>query len=77
MTDKTITTNELYDQLFDLIDCVESGDEILVTRDNEPIMLLVPYDKATKERKAGTAKGKIDIKPDFDNPLPNEFHVGL
>jgi antitoxin (DNA-binding transcriptional repressor) of toxin-antitoxin stability system len=77
MMKKTVTTDELYDQLFDLIDCVESGDEVRVTRENEPIMLLVPYNRAAKDRKAGTAKEKIDIKPDFDDPLPDEFHGGL
>ena len=59
MIKKTVTTDELYDQLFDLIDCVESGDEVLVTRVNEPIMLLVPYNRAAKERKAGTGKGRV------------------
>jgi prevent-host-death family protein len=47
-----------------------TGEEILIARDNKPILRLVPVKSSGKGRQPGSAQGKIIyIAPDFDEPL--------
>jgi prevent-host-death family protein len=49
------------------------GEEILIARDNKPLLRLIPTEKVNKKRKPGTAKGQIlYLSPEFDN-LPADF----
>jgi prevent-host-death family protein len=43
------------------------GDEVVIARDNKPLLKLVPVGVAA--RKPGSAKGQIVIGDDFDAPL--------
>jgi len=45
-----------------------SGEEVIIARDNKPILKLVPLESKAR-RVPGSAKGKIWIGPDFDEPL--------
>jgi prevent-host-death family protein len=51
-----------------LIDQVNAGQEVVVTRHGRAVARLV----AKSERKLGTLKGKIWMSDDFDAPLPEE-----
>jgi prevent-host-death family protein len=53
-----------------LIARVERGEEIIVARDGKPVAKLVPFQETPKPRVPGSAKGRIWIGPDFDDPLP-------
>ena len=44
-----------------------SGDEVIIAKDNKPLVKLVPL--STGGRKPGTAKGQIWMSDDFDAPL--------
>jgi prevent-host-death family protein len=55
-----------------LIDQVNAGEEIVITRHGRPIARLVPAETA-KPRKLGTLKGKIWMSEDFDAPLPDDM----
>ncbi len=47
-----------------------TGEDVVIARDNKPILRLVPVKRASKVRQPGSAKGKIlFISPDFDKPL--------
>lgn len=49
------------------------GEEIVIARDNKPILRLVPVAEARKERLPGSAKGQIlSMALDFDD-LPADF----
>ena len=49
------------------------GDEVIIARDNKPILKLVPVEAGKKERCPGSAKDKIlYIAPDFDE-TPADF----
>lgn len=49
------------------------GDEVVIARDNKPLLKLVPVEASKKERSPGSAKEKIlYIAPDFDE-TPSEF----
>jgi prevent-host-death family protein len=54
----------------ELVDRALAGDEVIVARDNKPLLKLVPLAK-TGSRKPGTAKGMIQMAADFDTPLPD------
>jgi prevent-host-death family protein len=43
------------------------GDEIIIAKDNKPVLKLVPLDRPKQPRKPGSGKGQIlYIAPDFD-----------
>lgn len=49
------------------------GEEVVIARDNKPLLRLVPVVEVRKERKPGSGKGKIlAIAPDFDQ-TPVDF----
>ena len=49
------------------------GEDIVIARDNKPILRLAPVAEARKERLPGSAKGQIlSITLDFDD-LPTYF----
>jgi prevent-host-death family protein len=43
------------------------GEEVVIARDNKPLVKLVPVGVA--KRSPGSAKGLVSIAPDFDAPL--------
>jgi len=48
------------------------GEEVIIARDNKPIVKLVPLTTPGKPRKPGSATGKIWMAPDFD-ATPSDF----
>ena len=55
-----------------LIKEVLKGQEIIIAKGNKPVAKLISIERKRPKRKLGTAKGKIRIAPDFDEPL-NDF----
>jgi len=49
-----------------------SGHEILIARDNKPILKLVPLEQPHRRRRPGSAKGQVWMAPDFDE-IPDGF----
>lgn len=45
------------------------GEEIIITRDNQPILKLIQFLPTPKRRQRGSAAGQIWMAPDFDEPL--------
>lgn len=46
------------------------GEEVVITRSGKPVVKLTPI---RQKRVPGSARGKIEIGPDFDDPLPDEI----
>jgi antitoxin (DNA-binding transcriptional repressor) of toxin-antitoxin stability system len=66
----TITLQEAQARLPDLIHRLTPGDEVVITENDEPVAKLARTDsKKHWPCKAGSAKGKIWMAPDFDAPL--------
>jgi prevent-host-death family protein len=43
------------------------GEEVIIVKDNKPVLKLVPLDKPKQPRKPGLGKGQIlYVAPDFD-----------
>lgn len=56
-------------QLSELIQQAILGQEVIIARDNKPMVKLVPINPPKRQRKIGLAKGLVTIAPDFDAPL--------
>jgi antitoxin (DNA-binding transcriptional repressor) of toxin-antitoxin stability system len=64
-------------QITQLLQSTLSGEEIIITRDNQPILKLIQFDPPPKRRQRGSAKGQIWIAPDSDEPLEDfKEHMG-
>jgi antitoxin (DNA-binding transcriptional repressor) of toxin-antitoxin stability system len=65
-----ITLEEAQAHLADWIDKLAPGEELIVTRDDQPVAKLARAPRASWPCKAGSAKDQILwIAPDFDAPL--------
>ncbi len=50
-----------------LIETALEGQEVVITKDDKPVLRLVPVNGV--RRHGGSAKGQISISEDFDKPL--------
>lgn len=68
---KTITLNEAMARLSELIEQLQPGEEILITRNDQPVAKLVGGAKYERPvPKLGTLKGTVlNMAPDFNAPL--------
>jgi len=69
---QTINIHEAKTRLSQLLQQVEEGDEIIISRANKPIARLVAYREKAQQLRLGEAKGMVEIMPDFDQ-LPEDF----
>lgn len=44
-----------------------SGEDVIIAKDNKPVLRLVPLEPARGRREPGSAKGKIWMAPDFED----------
>jgi prevent-host-death family protein len=57
-------------KLSSLVNRALQGEEVIIARDNKPLLKLVPVEDTPKKREPGTGKGQIlFIADDFDAPL--------
>jgi len=52
---------------------IAEGKEVVIARYGQPVAKLVPLKQMQKDRSPGTARGKIKIKQEFFNPLPDDI----
>lgn len=64
-----VNVHEAKTHLSKLLEQVQKGEEVIISKGNKPIARLVLIDELKPERKIGSAKGKIRIADDFDAPL--------
>jgi prevent-host-death family protein len=62
--------------LSQLLDRVESGEEIVIGRSGKPVARLILYREPTGPRQLGACAGLIWIADDFDD-LPDELAAAL
>jgi antitoxin (DNA-binding transcriptional repressor) of toxin-antitoxin stability system len=56
-------------QIIELLQSALRGEEIIITRDNHPILKLIQVSSQPKRRQRGSARGQIWMAADFDEPL--------
>ena len=67
--DKVVTIHAAKKDLSKLLARVEAGEEITISRGKQPVAKLVPVPPKAK-RVFGALRGKIQIGPEFFEPLP-------
>jgi prevent-host-death family protein len=50
----------------ELVQRVLIGEEVVIAKDNKPVVKLVPIRPSGKPRKPGSAVGQVWMAPDFD-----------
>lgn len=73
---KTVTVHKAKTTLSQLIAAVEAGEEVIIMRDKEPVVRLVPAGDPAPSRKFGALAGKVAVTEAFFEPLPESELVG-
>jgi prevent-host-death family protein len=55
-----------------LIAAVEAGERVVITRDGMPVAELTPAQRAHRPPKFDTMKGRIHLKPGWDDPIDED-----
>jgi len=68
-----VNIHEAKTHLSKLLVRVREGEEVIIAKAGKPIARLVPMREKPLRRTPGSAKGKVSIAPDFDEPLPESI----
>ena len=66
---QTVNVAQATQGLEKLIDLTLHGDDVVITRNGQPIVKLVAITPQKRCRQFGSARGLITIADDFDEPL--------
>lgn len=64
-----INLEEASKHLPDLIEAALRGEEIVIAKDDQPVVKLTPVSPAKRRPQFGSAKGLVTISEDFDDPI--------
>lgn len=67
-----VTIHEAKTHLSRLLEEVEKGGEVVISRRNKPIARLVAIASVRPERKPGRFAGQFELGPAFFEPLPED-----
>lgn len=68
-----VNVHEAKTHLSRLLRQVAAGEEIIISRAGKPVARLVPIASAPGKRILGSERGRIVMREDFDDPLPDEI----
>jgi len=68
----TITIHKAKTNLSRLIEKACRGEEVVIARGSRPVVRLVPIVDSRGNRKPGELRGKLEVGPEFFEPLPPE-----
>ena len=60
-------------QLSRLVELARLGEEVVIARDGQPVVRIVPVEPPKGKRRLGFLAGKIRMGDDFNDPLPDEY----
>jgi prevent-host-death family protein len=66
---RQVTLDQATTHLTELIEAAMGGETIVIVKDNQPAVQLVPVPPIRRQPKFGSAKGLIEVADDFDAPL--------
>jgi prevent-host-death family protein len=67
----TYNIAELKAHLSNLVNRALAGEEVIVARDNRPLLKLVPIESPPAKRKPGSARNLVKVAADFDATPPD------
>ena len=66
-----VNIHEAKTNLSRLVQRALNGEDIVIAKAGRPLVRMVPItDRSGAIRRPGSAKGQVEIAPDFDDPLP-------
>ena len=71
-----VNIHEAKTHLSRLLDRVVAGEEIVIARAGKPLARLVRHEEDHAPRRPGSARGKVEIAPGFDE-LPEEIAAAI
>ena len=77
MNTLTVDIQEAQDQLARLLTSALEGDEVIISKNGTPLVTLAPVRKSAARRTAGLHRGAMRMHDDFDDPLPDDFWLGV
>jgi prevent-host-death family protein len=69
----TVNIHEAKTHFSKLVDRVLQGEEVVIAKAGRPVARLVPLVPRVPHRTPGSARGQVEVGPDFDEPLPAEI----
>ena len=69
---KAVTVHKAKTTLSQLIAAAEAGEDVIIQRGADPVVRLVPVNRAEPRRQFGALAGKVSIGAEFFEPLPDE-----
>ena len=73
---KTVTVHKAKTHLSQLIAAAEAGEEVIIMRDREAAVRLVPVGEPVPTRRFGALAGKVSVTAAFFDPLPESELAG-
>jgi len=73
----TVNIHEAKTHFSRLVDRVVQGEEVVIAKAGRPVARLVPLPPRVPRRTPGSARGLVEIGPEFDAPLPDEVRRGF
>jgi prevent-host-death family protein len=70
---KIFPLHEAKAKLSELVDCVQSGEEVVISRRGKAVAKLVGYAPKRAKRRLGILRGKIKFRKGWDDPLPDDI----
>lgn len=72
-----VNMHEAKTHLSRIVERVEAGEEIVISRAGKPVARVVPIRPARPGREPGSLRGRIHVAADFDDPLPAEVDAAF
>ena len=70
---KMVTVHEAKTHLSRLVERVEAGEDVIISRAGKPVARVVPIRPSAPSRQPGSLRGRIHLSEAFDAPLPEEI----
>ncbi len=66
---RQVTLDEAKARFLDLVEDAIGGEVIVITKDDRPVVQLVPAPQASRRPQFGSARGLVELADEFDEPL--------
>lgn len=71
MSTRAVDLKQAQSRLEELVGEAALGEEVILTREGQPVAKIIPVIQPVARRHFGSAKGLIRMRPNFDEPLEN------
>jgi prevent-host-death family protein len=72
MSTRAVDLKQAQSRLEELVGEAARGEEIILTRQGQPVAKIIPVIQPVARRRFGSARGLIRTRPNFDEP-PEDF----